>query len=1068
MTVEIPQRLLDAIPDPVLLVGTDGIIVAVNQRLSSQLAGIAPVGMRLSQHATSKIGTIDALLNSYTRTSSPMPGSLTFNGMAEHPFRCYGSLVIPPSDGSPGQILLRLVSKQESLHQFQSLNEKFADLKEEVRRRQQMEADLRQQHEELETTLASIGDAVIVTDAQGCVRMLNPVAEALTGWSRMDAVKRPLSSILRIVNEFTRQPVENPVEKVLRSGAIVGLANHTILIARDGTELPIDDSAAPIRGLQGEVTGVVLVFRDVTDLRAQERIRGRLAAIVESSDDAILSKSLEGIITSWNAGAERLYGYTAEEAVGQPFSILMPYDHTEEAQEIQRLFQRGERLDHFESVRRRKDGSLVTVSVTYSPLRDVEGQLTGVSVIARDITEQKQEREARKQAEMRLQLLTNALPALISYVDRDHRYRFINQEYTKWFGQPREMMEGRTLLEVLGEEAYRAVTPYLESVFSGQDVTYEMRVPYLHGGHRDVRATYVPHRGPDGEVQGFFSLVTDISQRKQAERTSRFLADASAALAAVVDYQSTLQMIAGLAVPSFADWCSVDIVNASGSLQRVAVRHADPEKVELANELHRKYPPDLNADHGLGKIIRSGQSELISEITPEMIAATQSVPEMRDALLELGLKSYIGVPLKSRSRVMGVLTFILAESDRRYGKEDLEVAEDLARRAGVAIENAELYQTLRDADRRKDEFLAMLAHELRNPLAPVRTGLELLKVDGVEHDSIDVMREQVDHLVRLVDDLLDVSRIMRGKIQLRKESVNLTGVAQRAIETVRPFIESQRHRLTVSTPAHPVWIDADPVRMAQIILNLLNNAAKYTPQGGQIWLTITDDGQYARLSVRDNGVGLDEDLLPRVFDLFTQADRSLERAEGGLGIGLTLVKTLVELHEGQVFAHSDGAEQGSEFAVQLPLKHQPQLNQKTMTARQTTAKRRILLVDDNVGTTKIQSMLLSKLGDHEVRVAHDGQAALQMAEEYRPEIIFLDIGLPHMNGFEVAQELRGKTDFRQTLLVALTGYGTSEDRRKTQEAGFDVHLVKPPSIDEFRDVLSHSKLDSPLNDGDNA
>jgi CheY-like chemotaxis protein len=354
----------------------------------------------------------------------------------------------------------------------------------------------------------------------------------------------------------------------------------------------------------------------------------------------------------------------------------------------------------------------------------------------------------------------------------------------------------------------------------------------------------------------------------------------------------------------------------------------------------------------------------------------------------------------------------------------------------------------------------MLAHELRNPLAPIRSGLDLLSLrDGDDDESVCLMRGQVDHLARLVDDLLDVSRIMRGKIQLRREPVDLTAISQSALETVRPSVEEQRQTVTVSTPPDPVWINADPVRVAQIASNLLNNATKYTEPGGTIWLTISRKGGEAVLSVRDNGVGLDSGLLPRVFDLFAQGDRSLERSQGGLGIGLTLVKTLVELHGGKVSAHSEGAGKGSEFIVRFPLLKQVEPPRRLPERPSQVRGRRILVVDDNVGTTKIQSLLLARLGDHEIRTAHDGVSALSIAAEFSPEIVLLDIGLPKMCGYEVARQLRAQPDGEDALLVALTGYGTEEDRRRSLESGFDEHLVKPAGLEALRKLLNHPKLD---------
>ena len=505
---------------------------------------------------------------------------------------------------------------------------------------------LREQSDWLRVTLASIGDAVISTDADGKVTFMNGVAEQLTGWTQADALGRPLTDIFHIVNEQTRQPVENPALRALRDGTIVGLANHTVLIARDGTERPIDDSAAPMRGESPQTVGTVLVFRDVTERKRAQEAQARLAAIVECSDDAIVSKTLEGVIRSWNAGAERVFGWTAAEIVGKSITLIIPPERLDEERMILERLRRGERIDHFETVRMTKDGRRLHISLTVSPVRDASGQIIGASKIARDITE-----------------------------------------------------------------------------------------------------------------------------RRRAQEGAQFLLDASAMLAAVVDYQSTLYKVAHLAVPFFADWCAVDMVQPDGTLRRLAAVHSDPARVALAEELHRRYPPRADVPYGTLHVLRTGKPEMVAEITDALLTGAAQDAEHQRILRDLGLHSYICVPLATRGRVLGVLSFIMAESGRRYTPADLTLAEDLAHRATVAIENARLYGELREADRRKDEFLALLAHELRNPLAPLRNGLQIMRLAGNDAQAMaqarGMMERQLGHMVRLIDDLLDISRISQNKMELR-------------------------------------------------------------------------------------------------------------------------------------------------------------------------------------------------------------------------------------------------------------------------------------------------------------
>jgi PAS domain S-box-containing protein len=371
-------------------------------------------------------------------------------------------------------------------------------------------------------------------------------------------------------------------------------------------------------------------------------------------------------------------------------------------------------------------------------------------------------------------------------------------------------------------------------------------------------------------------------------------------------------------------------------------------------------------------------------------------------------------------------------------------------------------EALRDADRRKDEFLATLAHELRNPLAPIRNSLQILKMPRVETEIVqqtrDVMERQVHQLVRLVDDLLDVSRVMRGKIDLRLESVELATVIARAVEMAQPLIEVQGHKLDVSVPNESLLLDADPVRLTQVVANLLTNSAKYTQTNGDIWLTARREGDQAVLRVRDTGIGIAPDMLPHVFELFVQADHASTRAQGGLGIGLTLVKKLVELHGGNVEAHSAGLGEGCEFVVRLPLKLKVQQPDVRIDQHLPApgSGHRVLIVDDNHDAAISFSMLL-RLRGHDVQVAHDGPSALKVATTFRPKMIFLDLGMPGMDGYEVARRVRKAPGLEKTVLAALTGWGQQEDRRRTTEAGFDHHLVKPPEPKAVEKLLADLK-----------
>lgn len=441
---------------------------------------------------------------------------------------------------------------------------------------------------------------------------------------------------------------------------------------------------------------------------------------------------------------------------------------------------------------------------------------------------------------------------------------------------------------------------------------------------------------------------------------------------------------------------------------------------------------------------------------PVIMLTGQGERDVDVAAMEAGAADYLD---------KGRLDAALLERAVRYALQQRRHEAELERRVEErTAELARATEALQEADRRKNDFLAMLAHELRNPLAPVRNAIQILKLKGPADPDLqwarEVIERQVQMMTRLVDDLLDVSRITRGKLKLHKESVDAATVVARAVEMVRPLADARKHELTVSLPEGPLWLEADPPRLAQVVANLLTNAAKYTDEGGQIWLTVEQQGDEAVVRVKDTGVGIAADLLPRVFEPFTQEERSLDRAQGGLGIGLTMARSLVELHGGSVQGYSEGLGKGSEFVVCLPLLKKATAptaaKPKPGAARQVPA-RRILVVDDNRDSAESLALLLRFTG-HEVQTAYEGEAALETARTQRPDVVLLDIGLPRMDGLEVAHRLRHDLALTDALLVALTGYGQEEDRRRSERAGFNAHLVKPVDLDALYELMVHAAI----------
>lgn len=684
----------------------------------------------------------------------------------------------------------------------------------------------------LSTTLRSIGDAVIATDGLGRITLLNGIAESLTGWSEPEACGRPLSEVFRIVNEQTREVVPSPVARVLETGGIVGLANHTVLLARDGREIPIDDSGAPIRGSDSAIEGVVLVFRDV-------------------------------------------------------------------------------------------------------------------------------------------------------------------------------------------------------------------------------------------------------SQRKREESRRTFLADATAALAESLDYELTVARVARLTVPLLADWCAVDLVVEGERLpKRLAVAHVDPTKLDLAKELDAKYPPKPDAPTGVPHVLRSGHAELYPHIPDELLTAACIDAEHLRIARELRLRSAMIVPLTARGRVLGAMSFVFAESDRNYTKEDLGFAEELGRRCANAIENARLYSSEQNArrtadvaNRAKDEFLAVVSHELRTPLNAIMGWAKLLNVQGFEErrrpGAIETIERNAVAMAQLIEDLLDMSRVISGKMRLEVQHVDLSAVIEAAIESVRPAAAAKGVNVAPVLEGTVPVILGDPGRLQQIVWNLLSNAVKFTPKSGTVDVVLRRVASSLELVVADTGKGIAPAFLPNVFDAFRQEDASPSRTRGGLGLGLAITRQLVELHGGRVTCDSEGEGRGATFTVSLPISAVgPSREAPKSAARQFGADAsyerpahlrglRVLVVDDDDDARSLVAMILEDCGSR-VTTAHGVDDAMRRIAEDVPDVLLSDIGMPEADGYDLIRKIRAlpRESGGDMPAAALTAYARPEDRRRLLNSGFSIHLPKPVEPAELVAVVA--------------
>ena len=656
----------------------------------------------------------------------------------------------------------------------------------------------------LRHVLEKLPAAAYTCDAEGLITYYNE--HAVDVWGRRPRLNDPTD---RYCGSFKLYSVEGqPIghDQCWMALALKGQPESSaqeIQVEReDGERRLVLAHVSPLNDESGRVVGAVNILVDVTAQQKAEQSQALLAAIVESSCDAIVSKDLSGRILSWNREAERMFGYNADEAVGQYVVMLIPPERRSEEEVILERISRGIRIEHFETVRVRKDGRLIDVSLTISPVRDSRGRIIAASKIVRDITE-------RKQADQALRELKDALATQLADVRRLHGLS----------------LELGTTLELQ---------------------------PILEAALRTASAM-------QGTSMGLLSLY-DAGQ-------SRLTPKASVGLNAEF-------------LESF-----------------------------------RAAPEGLGASRAC---LRERKRVVVQDVDVDPL-----YEKHRDAARQVGFRSVHSTLLVTRGGApLGVLSTFFpapgAPSDR-----EMEFVDLCARHAADAIENAQLHAEIKDGARRKDEFLAMLAHELRNPLAPITNSLEIMRLAGELSPTMEevrtMMHRQVRHMTRIVDDLLEVSRLTRGKLELRREVVDLASILATAMDTCRPVIEARRHQFAVSIARHPIHIHADSVRITQVVANLLNNAAKYTPEGGQLWLTARAENGQAVISVRDTGVGIEPEMLSRVFELFVQVEKSLHRSEGGLGLGLTLARRLVEMHDGTLEARSDGPGRGSEFTVRLPL-----------------------------------------------------------------------------------------------------------------------------------------------------
>ncbi len=1342
MTPEQFRTWSSLLSEAVLLLAKDGSILAANNGV--QQLGIEPrvlEGANLCALSATAPDEVREFLRRCSRSRQPVIGAVTLRHNNEDiDCRCDGMLAHHESEGGETTLLLKLTPKEHSVRHYQLINEKIAELHEEIKGRIALEEELQERNEHLHVTLTSIGDGVIVTDTQGQVTLMNAVAEELTGWSLEAARGVSLANVFRIINETTRQEVENPALRALQEGATVGLANHTLLIDKAGRERPIDDSAAPIFSRDGKVIGSVLVFHDVTVRRESakrlEESEARQRAMFESALDGIITIDDSNRIVEFNPAAEKMFDYSFADVIGRELNELILVDGREREigpspaslLEMKRGVQSGKRL---ELTARRGDGTEFPAELTLTGLSVGNADL--FTAYIRDITERKrieQYRNARhgatqvlttatsvqqgihgvlrtlcrtlnwqigffwrlneqagilncencyRQAELTatdfenasyqlgfrhneglpgrvwaergpvwmrdvnhqphfpraasaandglhgafacpvvvsdqflgvieffntrilepdpdlLEMTENVASHLAQFIERmqaEERLRESLDELTDFFqnatvglhwvakdgtileankaelellGYSRDEYIGRSIRDFHAEE--EVIDDILDRLKTGQELhEYPSRLISKDGSLKDVLIDSSV-RWKDGEFAHSRCFTRDVTDRNLAEtrlreeeqKTRNILESISDAFFAVDQnwrftylntqaenllnrrasdllgrviweeypglqgtefeeaYRRTAKELITRSVTSYyADhdrWYEVHVYPATEGIsvyfrdvserkRNEAVLAAQKRALELlvrgaplsdvldalceaiegqsdqnfiatillveessgclrSTAGHRAPPAYSEAVDGVsvaegngscGTAAFRGQTVIVSDIENDPLWK-----DFRDLALQHCLRACWSTPIfSSTNDVLGTFA-VYAPRPSQPTNDQLNLMEVLARTAGIAVERRRDEESLRIADRRKDEFLATLAHELRNPLAPIRTGLEVLKLCQDDPETLEQVRQtmerQTQQLIILVNDLLDVSRITRGKLELRTSEVLLADVLQSAIEASKPFIEEANHDFTVEIPAEPIHLKADPHRLAQVVSNLLNNAAKYTSNGGRISLTVTQEKADVLIDVTDTGIGIPREMQSRVFEMFTQIDHCGEKAYAGLGIGLTLVKSLVEMHGGQISVESEGPNRGSTFRLRLGiLQKLSEIKRDLPLPRADDTAYRVLIVDDNKSAADMLGRIVKSLG-HEVRYAGDGVEAIEEAINFRPDVILMDLGMPRMNGYDAAHHIRGQQWGADMTLIALTGWGQEEDRRKSKQAGFDLHLVKPAELSDLQKVF---------------